>query len=128
MTFVESVKSGFINYSNYRGRASRSEFWYWFLFYLLFGWFIMLGVEGYIILTKSPGLGIATGLYFLLFLCPNVSVSMRRMHDVSRSAWWLLFGMVPLVGQVYVLLWLIKEGDPGENKYGDDPLTVPKDT
>jgi uncharacterized membrane protein YhaH (DUF805 family) len=123
MNFPQAIASGFKNYVNFSGRAARSEFWYWMLFYVL-------GVIPVAILDDAilPGRlvfgdrGPILTVYDLIFWLPNLSMQVRRLHDVDRSGWWLLIS-VTVVGLVYPLLfWLCKKGTEGSNRFGDDFL------
>ncbi len=85
MSFGEAIKSGFRNYVTFSGRATRSEYWYWTLF-------MVLGSVGAFILDSGLGtFGMLGGLFALAMFLPANAVSVRRLHDTGRSAWWLLF-------------------------------------
>jgi uncharacterized membrane protein YhaH (DUF805 family) len=105
-------------YLCFDGRASRSEYWFFTLFSFL------VGMAGSIISARLPE---AAGLVCLLLLwlplfLPSLGVSLRRLHDGSRSGWWLLIGFIPLMGAVLLLVWFVQKGTNGPNPYGDDPL------
>ena len=77
----------------------------------------MLGfIEG---LVGGPGvIGI---LYSLVILIPSIAVSVRRLHDTSRSGWWLLLCLIPLIGMVVLLIFMVQDSKPGQNQYGPNP-------
>ncbi len=118
MSFGEAIASGFAHYVNFQGRAPRSEFWYWVLFA------IILAIVGGIIDNAIIGLPIVGSIISLGLLLPGISVSVRRLHDIDRTGWWILIGFVPLVGAILLLIWYCSKGTPGPNTYGSDPLPM----
>lgn len=101
MSFPNAVKSGFNNYANFKGRASRPEFWWWTLFSLI----VSSAVSGY------SGLGslVSAGLFL-----PSIAVGCRRMHDTGHRGWWQL---VPIAG----LIFACRSGSPEMNEFGPPP-------
>jgi len=95
----------FKKYATFEGRASRSEFWYFTLFYLIVS-FLSGIVEG------ATGITGLSYIPYLAFLIPSIAVSCRRMHDTGRSGW---FQLVP----IYNLILACTASNPGSNKYGD---------
>lgn len=116
LTFGEAVRSGFTKYVEFRGRSQPSEYWWWFLFNLLLvGSVYILGAN----LLMDPGTGDSLlGLLFFALFLPGLSVTVRRLHDIDRSGWWLLVSFVPLVGPITMLVFLASKGTPGPNRYG----------
>ena len=112
MSFGEAVSSGFHNYATFGGRALRSEYWYWQLFGLLAA--IVAAVSDAVLGT---GGGIY-GLTFLALLLPGFAVSVRRLHDSSKSGWNLLWFFVPVLGALYLLYLVVRRGDLVPNDYG----------
>ena len=113
------------NYANFNGRARRSEFWYFYLFDLIISAvFAVLSA----ILGKVPVVGllitILSGVVALALLVPGLAVSFRRMHDIGKSALWILVLLIPLVGWIILLVLLAKDSQPGENAYGPNPKGV----
>lgn len=113
MTFVESIKTCLSKYATVEGRAGRPEFWWFFLFQLL------VTVGGHIVSD------IVGGLLSLALLLPVVGVSGRRLHDIGKSAWLLLIGLIPLIGWLVLLYWYIQPGAEGANEYGEAPAAAP---
>ncbi len=99
--------NSFENYGNFNGRARRSEFWYFHLFY-----FISLVVSGAI--SVLTGLIFLLGITWLAFIIPLITVGVRRMHDVGKSGWYIFFPF-------YSMILALSEGDKGDNYYGSDP-------
>jgi uncharacterized membrane protein YhaH (DUF805 family) len=117
LTFQQAVQTCFAKYAAFKGRAARSEFWYWQLFLALGG--MIVGI-----LDTSLGLhGKPLGsIYYLVTLLPTLAVGARRLHDTDRSGWWLLLGMVPFIGLIVLLVWFCIKGSNGYNSFGPDPL------
>lgn len=118
MTFPQAIQSGFKNYAKFQGRATRSEYWWFTLFYFL------VMIIPYILMAGETTRGTAgpfTLLYWLLvlaFFLPTLGLAFRRLHDTNRSAWWLLIALVPLVGGIVLLVFNCQPSTPGPNKYG----------
>lgn len=111
-------------YAEFSGRAQRAEYWYFVLFNFLIG--LGLTVVGSIIFTKGVGQGLNT-LYSLAVLIPSLAVGVRRLHDIGKSGWWLFLMLIPLVGPIWLLVLMVTDSNPGDNKYGPNPkLTVAK--
>lgn len=114
MKFSEAVKSGLAMNRNWRGRSSRSEFW-WFCLFFVLGSFVMSIIAGVALsLSESVGNLIALPCVVLWFnwLSATLSVSVRRLHDVNKSAWYLLF-------PIYNWILFVFPGTNGANKYGE---------
>ena len=115
MTFAEAVRSGFDHYVKFDGRASRPAFWWWFLFGIL------VGIGANIIDAIIGSFGVVSGLAALALLLPNLSVAIRRLHDTDHSGWWVLIGLIPIIGWIVLLIFYLRQSDPGENQYGPPP-------
>ena len=107
MSFTDSIRSCFSQYVGFSGRASRSEYWFFYLFFVLVN-----GVGG--VLDGALGVEILQLLAVLGLILPFLGVSTRRLHDTGRSAWWLLVIWVPVLN----LIILIQDSTPGTNGYG----------
>ena len=123
MNFGEAIKSGFGNYVTFSGRAARSEFWYWTLFTALadlVGGIIdgALGTGG---LIGGPGL--IGAVITLALLLPGVAVSVRRLHDLDRTGWWVLIVFTG-IGIILLIVWNCMKGTTGSNSFGADPLAT----
>lgn len=110
-------------YVTFSGRASRKEFW---MFWLIAA---LLAVAAYaidqVLGTATEGsVGIIYGIVLLLHFLPSLSAAVRRFHDTDRSGWWYLILFVPLVGGIIFLVFLCKRSTPAPNRFGPAPLPI----
>ena len=111
------------NYFKFSGRATRSEYWYFVLFSLLFSLAAMLidfSIETYYI---EEGIGIFSSIYTLAILIPSLAVTVRRLHDTNRSAWWLLISLIPIIGPIVLIVFYCQDSKE-DNKYGVNPKKI----
>ena len=124
MNFFDAVKICFVKYTNFSGRASRSEFWLFFLFTFVVS--LMLGFLDPLIVGESfidydelfPPL---STIFTIAIIIPSIAVNVRRLHDVNRSGWWLLIELT-VIGILLIFFWNCKKGDEGENRFGPKPI------
>jgi uncharacterized membrane protein YhaH (DUF805 family) len=117
MNLIESVVTCLKKSFTFKGRASRSEYWYFAFFQ-----FIMSFIIGFLsVIIQKPELAIASNLIMLICLPANISVLVRRLHDVNRSGWWYWITFTIIGGLFPLLYWCIKSSDPHENEYGLPP-------
>lgn len=111
-------------YATFSGRAQRAEYWYYTLFYILIyiGLTIIDSVTG--TFDAESGVGLLGSLMGLALLIPTLAVTVRRLHDTGRSGWWLLIGLIPLVGLIVMLVFTVQDSKPGDNEYGPNPKGV----
>lgn len=149
MRFADAVSSCFKKYATFKGRARRSEFWWWQLFYCLIS-----------LLSPIPFVG---NLFVLAILLPSLAVSARRLHDIGRSGWWLLLpcctslavvalsfcifflekssfdgpmpiimwcvmGLIYLIVGVVFIVWFIQDSQREPNQYGPSPKYIEEET
>ena|SRR5436190_8398191 len=103
-------------YAVFNGRARRKEFWMFFLFNLIVA-VILVAVE----VGVFGGPGILYGLYALAVLLPGLGVTIRRLHDTGRTGWWVLVYLIPIVGPIVMLVFMVLDSQPGDNEYGPNP-------
>jgi uncharacterized membrane protein YhaH (DUF805 family) len=109
------------NYAAFKGRSNRSEYWYFTLFQFIFVIVaILLDVALGLNFTPVP-YGFIYLSYVLATFIPGLSVSVRRLHDLNKSGWWLLIALIPFIGGIWMLVLMASEGTRGDNKYGADP-------
>jgi len=111
-------------YAVFKGRARRKEYWFFILFNLIAS--VVLTVIDFMtgLLDAELGIGLLSGLYSLAVLIPSLAVTVRRLHDTDRSGWWLLIGLVPLLGAIVLLVFMLLDGTPGDNQHGANPKGV----
>ena len=112
--YIEVLKK----YVEFSGRAHRTEYWMFFLINFVITFAIGM-VEGAL---GSPG--VLGGLYALAVLLPALGVSVRRLHDTGRTGWWLLILLIPLIGPIVILVFLVLDSEAGDNQYGSNPKVV----
>jgi uncharacterized membrane protein YhaH (DUF805 family) len=107
-------------YGDFSGRARRREYWMFSLFYYLFLG-ILLFLDSVLGLVDNEAvIGVFSGIYTLALFIPGLAVQVRRLHDTGRSGWWILIGVIPVLGLV-LLGYMWRPGDDGSNRWGDDP-------
>ena len=131
MSFKESILSVFENYFVWQGRASRSEFWWFYLFYIA-GYFLTAVID------STYGVPVLNTIFLLAVFIPFLSVFVRRLHDTGHSGWWYWIILMPVViytyegrshklllpifGFMYSLKLLFTLSEEGENQYGSSPM------
>ena len=110
-------------YAEFSGRARRKEYWMFALFTFIISFIISFidKATGLNISVSGGEIGILNIIYSLFILIPSLAVSVRRMHDIDKSGWMLLLGLIPIIGGIILLVLHCKAGTVGENKYGADP-------
>jgi len=69
-------------------------------------------------------IGLFGGVFTLAMLIPSIAVTVRRLHDTDRSGWWILIGLIPLIGGIILIVFAAQDSKPGENQYGSNPKAV----
>ena len=115
MSFQESIAKCMANYATFEGRASRSEFWWFYLFCILIQWFAQVVFT----VTSGPEIGAAFSMIVSLALVtPIMAVSARRLHDTDKSGWRYLWCLT-IIGVIPVVIWWASEGSTESNEYGE---------
>ncbi len=117
----------FNNFSNFNGRARRKDYWMYLLFNLIFGLVAIILDNVFGLAFESIGYGVIYLLYSLITFIPSLSVTVRRLHDKSKSGWYILLAIIPIIGGIVLLFILAADGDPGENEYGMNPKELPEE-
>jgi len=113
--FLDAVKSYFVHYADFSGRARRSEYWYAILFQI-----VVSAVIG-AIMGSVDGLGILGTLWSIATFVPGLALCVRRLHDVGKSGVWYLWILLPLAGGIILLVQFCKDSEAGPNEYGPSP-------
>jgi uncharacterized membrane protein YhaH (DUF805 family) len=108
-------------YAVFSGRARRAEYWYFVLFNIIVA--VVLSLIDTLLGTFNfmQGVGLLSGLYALAVLIPTLAVTVRRLHDIDRSGWWIFINLIPLIGFIVLLVFAVTDGTPGSNRYGPNP-------
>ena len=111
-------------YAVFSGRSRRKEFWYFTLFNVLinFGLDFVDALVG--TFNHEFGIGLLGGLYALAVLIPGIAVTVRRLHDTGRTGWWFLIVLIPIIGLIILLIFMVLDSTPGSNEYGDNPKEI----
>lgn len=126
MDFGTAVKAFWSNYSNFKGRARRSEYWFIQLFLVLTNLAVAAidlalmdgDVDRFI---ANGGGGIVRLIWILATIVPALAVLIRRLHDTSRSGWWALIGLLPFAGAIVLLVFTVEDSTKDANTYGKSP-------
>lgn len=112
-------------YADFSGRARRKEYWMFFLINFLIS--MAIGFVGGFVggMSGDPSMASITMLlpmlYSLAVLLPSIAVGVRRLHDTNRSGWWLLIGLVPVIGAIVLIVFFVQDSQSGSNQYGENP-------
>jgi uncharacterized membrane protein YhaH (DUF805 family) len=126
MSFATAVKAFWSNYTNFKGRARRSE--YWFIQLFLVATNIAVAVIDLALMNGDVDRFIANGgggivglIWIFATIVPALAVLIRRLHDTNRRGWWALIGLVPLAGAIVLLVFSVEDSTKGANKFGVSP-------
>lgn len=115
---VWAVKTCFSKYATFKGRATRSEYWFFYLFNAIMSSILM----GLALMLEQEEVGFIffglTVVYLVVTFLPSLSVTVRRLHDIGKSGWWYFMVLVPYIGALILLYYLCKKGTKGKNVFG----------
>lgn len=120
MDFQTSVRTCFQKYVTFSGRAIRSEYWWFSLFLVLAS--IALGIVDSFFFGWESMFSPLSDLFSLATILPSLAVTSRRLHDIDKSAWWMLLILIPIVGWIVLIYWMCQPGTQGPNQFGSDPF------
>jgi uncharacterized membrane protein YhaH (DUF805 family) len=135
MTFGQAISTCFGKFATLKGRAGRSEFWWFYLFSALTSWGFSIAIGATIGSMAALGAndaelgGAAIGMYLSYFMIAAVigtpvwAASVRRLHDTGHSGWTLLLYFT-CIGMIPIFIWLVSESNPEKNQYGPNPSSV----
>ena len=116
MNFQTSVKTCFSKYATFSGRASRSEYWFFYLFTIIASivtWIIDTMLLGY----SSEDTGAISLIFQIIIILPSIAVGARRLHDIGKSGWWQLL-ILTFIGIILLIVWFATIGSSKKNNYG----------
>jgi uncharacterized membrane protein YhaH (DUF805 family) len=105
MSFGDAIKTCFNKYADFSGRATRAEYWWWFLF-------------SAILCLITSRWSVLSGLISLALFIPSLAVAWRRLHDIGRAGGWYFISFIPLIGTIILLVWNCTESEPHDNRFG----------
>ncbi len=109
---------GLRNYADFSGRAQRMEYWMFVLFSFIFT-IVLIIIESFLGLE-----GEISGLFALAMMIPSSAVTFRRFHDTDHSGWWFLIWMVPIIGTIIFLVFMVQDSQTYENRFGPNPKAI----
>ena len=122
VSFIDGVRAALSRYATFKGRARRSEYWWFNLFYVLV--YLASGAVD----ARLGDSGAVIALALLGLFLPALAVSVRRLHDIGRSGWWVLISPIPFVGFVVMLAFTCEDSEPGTNEFGPSPKQPQEET
>ena len=144
MGFTEAIKHVFSNYATFQGRASRSEFWWFYLFMIIANSIISIPYTiGLATSANTMTVNEATGqvtsgglsglaifgivllvIWLLATIIPLIAVSVRRLHDTDRSGGWWWLNFLCCIGGIILIIFYVQPSTPGPNRFGEGPATA----
>lgn len=122
MDMGTAVRTCFSKYVTFSGRALRSEYWWFTLFNMLMS--VVLNVVDGVVFGWGAPVAMLSMIYGLAAFLPAISVAVRRLHDHGRSGWWFFINLVPMIGMLVFLYWMIAKGSDEANDFGSAPGTA----
>lgn len=118
--FISALK----NYATFTGRARRSEYWFFTLFYFIFLVVAVILDNLLGITIEDTGIGPLYFISILAMIIPGLAVTVRRLHDVGKSGWFYFIVLIPIIGSIWLLVLMATDGMPGRNQYGPNPKGI----
>ena len=107
-------------YATFSGRARRKEYWMFLLINLVVSVALAL-IDSLIGSVSESGMGLLSSVSSIGVLIPSLALSVRRLHDIGRTGWWVLISIIPVIGAVVLLVFMLLDSEPGSNRYGANP-------
>jgi len=112
--FQGAIRNQIANVLTFNGRASRSAYW-WYALALLIVDVVLQIISG---VAGSSALAVLVSLILIVVGLSGLSVAVRRLHDTDKSGWWILIGLIPIIGTIILIVFLCTQGTPGQNRFG----------
>ncbi len=116
--FISCIKD---KYCCFSGRARRKEYWMFVLFNIIFSFVIGFISVFLANVTNVTAFLYLSTIYNLAMILPGLSVGVRRLHDTDKSGWFVLLGLIPIVGAIILLVFMCLDSNPGANRFGPNP-------
>jgi len=113
--FIDGIK----NYANFSDRATRQQYWMFYLFYILITIALTLIDMALGLYDPMSAMGLFSTIFTLGLLIPSIAILARRLHDIGRSGWWILLVIIPLIGALVLLIFAVLDSEKGLNKWGE---------
>jgi len=104
----------------FTGRARRREYWTFVLFNVIIT-VVLTMIESIADSDSEGSQSTLATLYGLVVLTPSLAVGVRRLHDIGKSGWWMLIGLIPIIGTIVLLIFAVRDSQPADNQYGQNP-------
>ncbi len=117
--FIDAMKKAF----NFSDRSRRKEYWMFILATVIIS-IVLTIVDTVAGLELAEDVGILSTLFSLAIIIPSISVTVRRLHDIGKSGWWVLIGLIPIVGFIVLLVFTVKDSEAAPNAYGKNPKAM----
>lgn len=114
MSFFDAVRSALTQYVGFRGRARRSEYWWFYLFTSIINMLVWC-------LSGAADIAVIGLIVSLALALPSIAVGVRRLQDTDRSGWFILLGLIPFAGPIILLVFFVQDSKPGPNRFGPNP-------
>ena len=103
-----------------RGRSRRKEYWLYSLFSIVIT-LLLLVIDSVFGLFIDDETGVLSTLFLIGTFITSLTVTIRRLHDIGRSGWWILLNFIPFIGTIVIFVFTVLDSEPGSNKYGENP-------
>ncbi|NEX16604.1 MAG: DUF805 domain-containing protein [Halochromatium sp.] len=111
-------------YAVFTGRSRRKEYWIFFLVNFVVVTTLLLVDQQIGMFDQETGAGLLSGIYSLALLVPSIAVAVRRLHDTDRVGWWVLLSLIPIIGSIILIFFLIQDSTAGDNRFGPNPKGI----
>ena len=114
--FVAAIKKGFKGYVVWNARSTRSEYWWWVLFTIIVG-IVAAVIDAVVFGTEATGLGLLSIIANIALFLPGLSLIVRRLHATDRSGWWFWISLIPIVGVIILIVFMLLPSKMGPSRW-----------